>query len=116
MSTPSLPTPVESAARPHRASMEIRCAIVALAIVLAGAVDFLLHVIWLPSLMSRLAVQQLRPDDAVAQAVRGVTQWANWSHALLAIFVVVFAIVVLSPTMSWSWHAAGKPSAEVEEA
>lgn len=100
----SLPTPLEPAATPRGFSLETRVAIVALAIVLAGAVDFVLHVIWLPTVMSQLAVEQLRPDDVVAQAVRGITQWANWSHAILAIFVAVFALAVLHPFTEWFQH------------
>lgn len=101
MSNPAIEHQTVSPKSTHGSSVEMRCAIVALAVALAGAVDIVLHVIWLPSLLSQLAVEQLRPDDAIAQALRGVTHWANWSHAVLAIFVGVLALGLLYPLKAY---------------
>lgn len=116
MFNPTLETPVELANAPRGPSLGLRCTIVAVAVALAGTADLLIHVVWLPSQVSQLAVQQLRPDDAVAEAVRGVTYWANWSHAILAIVASIFALALLYPVKQRIQHALHTEGARHESA
>lgn len=80
-----------------RCSFETRFVIVIAVIVVAAAVDYVLHTLWLPSFVGQLAVRQLRPDDAVAQTMRGITHWGNWTHAALAVVVGVATFMLLYP-------------------
>ena len=111
-----LPTPMEPCDACRGRSLAKCWAIICLVIAVAGAADVMFHEIWLPSLASHLAVQQLRPDDALAEAMRSLAYWANWSHTLLAVLVGVVACVLLVQHKERIQHAVWNPSAPDEEA
>jgi hypothetical protein len=111
-----LPTATESCDVSRGRSLAKCGAIICVVIAVAGAADVIFHEIWLPSLVSHLAVQQFRPDDTVAAAMRSLAYWANWSHALLAALVGVVACALFVRHKDRVHHAAWNKSAGKEEA
>ena len=88
-----------TADRPHGVSLAVRLAIVTVVVTCAGVLDYLVQFQWLPSLMSHVGVEQLRPDDMAAQALWAATQLANWSHPALVGLAAAVSLALLLPPL-----------------
>ncbi len=72
-----------------------------IAVVTAVVLDFLVQTLWLPTLASRVAVNQLRPDDAAAESMRAITTWSHWSHVAVCLVIGAALLALLASIGVW---------------